>query len=113
SQRHMPRIHARFYAPPLWESHAGGSLASEQIADLDKRHFLAWRPRRLCLLVLLQAGLDDEEQHPCQDDEIDRNSEKIAPGEHRALLLGLVQGRRRADRTFFGPKAATGSSLMR
>jgi hypothetical protein len=54
-----------------------GALASEQIADLDKRHFLAWRPRRLCLLVLLQAGLDDEEQHPCHDDEIDRNSEKL------------------------------------
>jgi hypothetical protein len=48
----------------LWERHAGGSLAGEQIADLDKRHFLAWRPRRLYLLVLLQAGLDDEEQDP-------------------------------------------------
>jgi hypothetical protein len=46
----------------LWERHAGGgSLAGEQIADLDKRHFLAWRLRRLCLLVLLQASLDDED----------------------------------------------------
>src|SRR5262245_50641233 len=44
-----------------------------------------------CLLVLLQAGLDDEEQHPCHDDEIDRNSEKIAPKMSRPLTSSARQ----------------------
>jgi hypothetical protein len=39
----------------LWERHAGGSLAGEQIADLDKRHFLP--PVREALAVLSVAGL--------------------------------------------------------
>src|SRR5215468_5239491 len=88
----MPRIHARFYAPPLWERHAGGgSLAGEQIADLDKRHFLAWRPRGLCLLVLLQASLDDEDAFPNREAEQPQFAKSGFMRRPQAVRWGTIQ----------------------
>ena len=39
--------------------------------------------------------LDAQEQHPGDDDEVERDGEKTAPSQHRALLLGVGQSRRR------------------
>jgi hypothetical protein len=73
---------------------------SEQIADLDKRHFLAWRPRRLCLLVLRKRALTMRNSTHATTTKLIATVRKLPQASTAPCFLGLGQGgRRRADRT--------------
>src|ERR1700682_282528 len=65
----------------------------EQITDLGQQLFLPGRFRRCrCGFVLalqLVQEANDQKQHEGDDDEVQRQREEIAPGQHRALLLGV------------------------
>src|SRR5216684_7757985 len=68
--------------------------ALEQIAYLRQQHLLARgrrRGRRVRGLEPLQAVHQsrDEEHHPGNDQKVERESEKISPGENCALLFGF------------------------
>src|SRR5262249_3805169 len=66
-------------------------LLCQNIPYLFEQHLLARRRRRLHLLVPAQPvhALDGEEYHPGDNDKIDAHRDEIAPGEHRALFLGV------------------------
>src|SRR5262245_7841473 len=68
------------------------SLLGEKVANLLEQDLLPGRRRRrLCLLLQLDLVNDfyQQEQRPGDDREIDGDRHKVAPGEHRALLLRL------------------------
>src|ERR1043166_1268231 len=66
------------------------SLLCQQIPYLLEQHLLARRRRGFRFLAQAQPvhALDGEEDHPGNEEKIDAHGDEIAPGEHRALLLG-------------------------
>src|ERR1051326_8786913 len=63
----------------------------QQIPYLLEQHLLARRRRGFRLLMEAQPvhALHGEEDHPGNEEKIDARGDEIAPGEHRALLLGV------------------------
>src|ERR1043166_6524314 len=84
------------------------SLFRQQIAYLLEQHFLARRRRGLGFLVQAQPvhALDGEEQHAGDEDKINADGDEAAPGEHRALLLGV--GERGGGHRFFQRQEVVG-----